>query len=276
LDISHEKTNIVRATKGIEFLGYKIATSWGDKLRKVKTGKHYHLKRTMSGHVVLSIPKDKINAFNRDRKYGNLQSMKAKHRGALMSCSEYEIVESHNAEIRGFANYYCLARDVKYELEKLTYLAEMSLIKTLAVRNKTSVAQTYRKLRRTDGLYLTYKVGGDERIIRIFRLKYLGKGYKVTDEMPLTEHLYKQGTELTRRMMANQCELCGKTGIPVEVHHIHKLKDLKKKRHLKNWEKTMTARNRKTLILCADSADSCHKLIHQGRLPDMRIQPIKA
>ena len=94
----------------------------------------------------------------------------------------------------------------------------------------------------------------------------LGVGQK-----PLIEHLYRHGTELTQRISANQCELCGDTDRPIEVHHIRKLKDLKRKPHLQNWEKVMIARNRKTLILCSGDADSCHKLLHKGQLPDKRL-----
>ncbi|RKU08604.1 hypothetical protein C6502_15405, partial [Candidatus Poribacteria bacterium] len=57
---------------------------------------------------------------------------------------------------------------------------------------------------------------------------------------------------------------------PMEVHHVRKLKDLKNKPKLQNWEKVMIARSRKTLILCAGSRDSCHDLLHQGKLPDNR------
>ncbi|MGR5977825.1 HNH endonuclease [Bacillus cereus] len=42
--------------------------------------------------------------------------------------------------------------------------------------------------------------------------------------------------------MANKCEWCGIQDIPMEIHHIRKLKDLKGKMA---WEKVMIARKRK-------------------------------
>ena len=272
LETSPDKTRIVRATKGVEFLGYNVLVIWGNRLRKLKTGEYYHLKRTINGNVLFRVPKHKIYEFCRDKRYGNLHELKSKHRGALLNCSEFEIVEMYNAELRGFANYYSLARDVKDELSRLAYLTTSSLVKTLAVKRKTSIPKVYAELKRGNNLHLRYKIGEKTKSIRIFTLKQLDKSIKVSDEKPLIEHLYRKGTELTKRMIANQCELCGNTDRPIEVHHIHKLKDLKKKPYLENWEKVMIARNRKTLILCSGSADSCHKLLHKGQLPDMRAK----
>lgn len=270
LEVSPDKTKIVRSTKGSEFIGYHAKVRWGNRLRKIKTGKQYHLKRTTSGVVQLSVPKHKIREFCREKGYGDLQLMKSVHRGKLLTCSELEIVTAFNAELRGFANYYSLARDVKQELNSMCYLARMSLIKTLASRNKTSITKVYSKLKVHNGYSLKYKVNGKHHTAKIFRLNDLSKATVATDEKPSTEHLYRQGSELSRRMEARKCEFCGSTDRPVEVHHIRKLKDLKRKRHLENWEKIMIARNRKTLILCAGSTESCHYLLHKGKLPDMR------
>ena len=61
------------------------------------------------------------------------------------------------------------------------------------------------------------------------------------------------------RLAAWQCELCGKTDVDIEMHHVRKLKNLKGKRY---WEKFMIARNRKTLALCK----KCHYNLHNGKL----------
>ena len=92
------------------------------------------------------------------------------------------------------------------------------------------------------------------------------------DEIPNTLSLTSTGSELIRRMEAEKCEYCGRTDLPVEVHHVRKLKDLKLKPHLELWQKVMIARNRKTLILCSGTPDSCHILLHQGKLPDKRFK----
>ena len=74
--------------------------------------------------------------------------------------------------------------------------------------------------------------------------------------------VYGGRTELIKRLLANQCELCGSTK-NIEVHHIRKLADLNiKGRNEKSaWAQLMAIRNRKTLVLC----HSCHVQIHNGK-----------
>ena len=69
-------------------------------------------------------------------------------------------------------------------------------------------------------------------------------------------------TELLKRLLADQCELCGSTK-DIEVHHIRKLADLnvKGRKEKPAWMQIMSARNRKTLVLCRQ----CHDKIHYGR-----------
>ncbi|KAB2420472.1 MULTISPECIES: hypothetical protein [Bacillus cereus group] len=71
--------------------------------------------------------------------------------------------------------------------------------------------------------------------------------------------MYSARTELVERLMANKCEWCGIKDIPMEIHHIRKLKDLKGKMI---WEKVMIAKKRKTMVLCLE----CHNNLHNGKL----------
>ena len=58
------------------------------------------------------------------------------------------------------------------------------------------------------------------------------------------------------RLKAKVCELCGTTTAQhYEIHHVHKIKDLKGKLL---WEQMMIAKRRKTMVLCR----ACHKGIH--------------
>ncbi|KAA3094476.1 group II intron reverse transcriptase/maturase, partial [Alistipes onderdonkii] len=65
-------------------------------------------------------------------------------------------------------------------------------------------------------------------------------------------------TNLTDRLKAEKCELCGATGKLI-MHHVRNLKDLKGK---ESWERLMSARKRKTIALCP----SCHRLRHLGKV----------
>ena len=46
-------------------------------------------------------------------------------------------------------------------------------------------------------------------------------------------------TSLIKRLLAEECEMCGKKNQAIEMHHIRKLKDLKGK---KMWEQMMISR----------------------------------
>ena len=71
-------------------------------------------------------------------------------------------------------------------------------------------------------------------------------------------------SDLITRLKADTCELCNSQE-NIEVHHIRKLSDLKKKwagrREKARWVQTMIAINRKTLVVC----HKCHRDIHAGR-----------
>jgi len=69
-------------------------------------------------------------------------------------------------------------------------------------------------------------------------------------------------SEVVQRLLAGKCELCGIADEPVQVHHIRKLADIDRpgRRPKADWEKIMSARKRKTLVVCED----CHRIIHAG------------
>lgn len=71
--------------------------------------------------------------------------------------------------------------------------------------------------------------------------------------------VYGGRTSLIERLLAEKCEWCGAENIPLEMHHVNKLKNLKGK---KQWEQFMIARNRKTIAMCV----KCHHDLHNGKL----------
>ena len=147
LDVSAEKTGIKRATKGIEFLGYGIKSEYGSRVIKRKVNGTLCKSRTITGGILLSIPTKKITDFCKHHGYGVYDTHNATHRPELITSSDVEIVTTYNAELRGLANYYCMARNVKGTLHKLVSLAFRSLLKTLANRRKTKLSRIYHQLK---------------------------------------------------------------------------------------------------------------------------------
>ena len=266
LEVSPEKTGIKRLSKGVDFLSYRIGSPKGSpRVLKIKVGSSYGNKRTLTGKITLSVPEQKLIDFCHLHGYGNWFSQKSYHRNSLTVFSDLEILDTFNSELRGLANYYCLAFDFSAKLRKLSWLWYHSLLQTLARKHKCKQKHIAMRLRNPDGNYLRYQLNGENRRREIFWYTDASERDS-TDTIPLTELLFASGTDLVRRMEAKTCEACGDPSSPVEVHHIRKLKDLRQKSHLNKWEKIMIARQRKTLILCK----SCHILLHQGKLPDLR------
>lgn len=274
LNLSPEKTCVQRATKGIEFLSYGIKTQYSDKIKKVKVAGRYAKTRTINGSIVLTVPPDKVREFCQYHGYGDWQTKKSIHIPKLLISSEAEIIYAYNAEMRGFANYYGLARDMKHSLNTLFYMGQGSLFKTFAGKRKSTMMKVIKDLRTNDGYAITVQVrdknSGEmiDKEVRVLQLKDWKAPKVCIDRLPLTIHLYLSGSELYRRMNASECEYCGNVERSLEVHHIRKLKDLKDMIHLEHWQKVMIARHRKTMVLCV----LCHDLLHEGKLHDNRYK----
>ena len=213
--------------------------------------------------VRLGVPEGKAQAFCQKYEYGNWQQFKPTHRAGIEPASDVEIINVYNAELRGLANYYALASDVKEKLKKLEYMANYSLFKTLAYKHRVKMAKVIAGLKKGNEYAQRYEVKGEPRTIRVYQLKHLQRKPKRwdTDEIPNTLHLILGRSELVKRLNYGECEYCRRTDLPLQSHHVRKLADLKKKKHLQTWEKVMIKRHRKTLVICVE----CHELLHKGR-----------
>lgn len=263
LTISMEKSHVAPAKKGVTFLGYWIGTYTGRRVIKTRRGQRHTLLKSMSERFQLQVPEEHVRKFCVAKGYGDYSTIKALHRTVLINLSEAEIVALYNAELRGLANYYALAMDVKRKLSKLAYLWKTSLLKTLANKRQTSVAQVAHSLKRDDGYALVVSSEKGRRAIPIFRLADLHKPVGVSamaDLIPPIAWVFSR-TELIRRLNANECEYCGTRSGSFAVHHVRGMKSVKEGKA--PWQQLMIAKNRKTLVLCTN----CHALLHAGTLP---------
>jgi group II intron reverse transcriptase/maturase len=268
LDLSADKTGIKHAkSEGAIFLGYKANTTSFEKILKVKIRGSYVTKRTSNSTLILSVPEEKIQKFCENKGYGQWKTISVIHRSELLELSDVEILSTYNAELRGLANYYVMANNVKTELNKLFYMARYSLVKTLASKHKTQVSKTLSKFRLNGDIAVRYENKGEIKYLKLFKLsdlKSIPQRHQKIDEQPNT-FTYSSMNELLRRWYAQECEICGKSQGYFEVHHIRMLKDINDGKQ--KWQKRMIARKRKTMILCVE----CHDLLHAGKLPDWRF-----
>ena len=227
------------------------------------------MKRIWNGAAInLLVPEQKVRDFVKRKRYGSLNNRKdweALHRAELLNNSDYEILAQYKAEVRGFAEYYKLAGNYYKRLGLLHYIAQNSLVKTLANKHKTSVANIYR--RHIDGEDKRLTVVDGKYKSEWFKLKDVNRKVKTKGVDEVYNHMrHSIRSEITERLNAEECEYCGKTGGYFEVHHVRKMADIKEGKE--KWEKLMIARNRKKIVLCVE----CHDLLHAGKLPDYRYK----
>ena len=270
LECSEEKTRIAHHSKGVEFLGYHIVThdlkANANRIRGVEREGTKFNKRVWSNVAIkLLVPEHKFRSFISKKRYGNLNNRsdyQTQHKTELENNSDFDILAQFKNEARGFEIYYKLADNFTRGLSLFHYIAETSLVKTLAAKHKISVAKVYK----------TYKSDGNITVVNgkykvaWFKLKQVNRKTKVygDEDMIYNSIQHYSTTEIVERLRAEECEYCRKTGGYFEVHHIRKIADIKDGKE--QWEKVTIARNRKKIVLCVE----CHDLLHAGKLPDYR------
>jgi len=259
LELSSEKTLITHATtQSARFLGYELHSQHCDTKRDRKN------VRSVNGVLALRVPRDVVQAAcQRYMKRG-----KPTHRAEIAADTDFDIVLQYQWHYAGLVNYYALAQNIA-ALGKLRFVMESSLLRTLANKHKTSVGKLWRKHKsKVQTPYgpircvvVTHPRPGKEPLIARFGGLSLRRQPKAVlrDQVPIRR---PRRTELVKRFLAEECEVCGASG-QVEVHHIRKLSDLHRKgrRELPDWAKIMIVRRRKTLVLCP----TCHGAIHAGK-----------
>ena len=175
LETSDDKTGIKRATRGIEFLGYGIKIRTTNKVvRTIKKGVKCKA-RSVSQRIFLYTPETKIREFVKKHDYGDYNKLIGSHRSYLLTSTEAEIITLYNAELRGFANYYSLAKFVKHDLSRLAYISLRSLLKTLANKRKATLRNIYKRLHRNNEYTLKYQHQDEWKELKVFQLKHLTK-----------------------------------------------------------------------------------------------------
>lgn len=260
MELSEEKTLITHSSKATRFLGYDIHVRRCGEVRR--TPRMKLPRRTLNNKVGLLIPfREKIEAFMFGqgiigrKENGEIEPIK---RNNLIQLTPLEIVQTYNSELRGICNYYYMACNFSH-LNYFAYLMEYSCLKTLAAKFKTSISRITTRYKDGRGRWgIPYETRAGKK--RMYFADYQDSRKKVMkcrDQISDKGLVYNNScNSLEERLKAKTCELCGRADAEhYELHHIHKVKDLKGK---EKWERSMIAKRRKTLVVCVE----CHKKIH--------------
>jgi len=259
LELNQDKTLITHARNGrAKFLGYEVHAMHADCWRDSRG------ERGINGGIGFRVPRAVVSAHC-DR---YMERGKPVHLPQRLNDGPYSIIVRYQAEYGGLVQYYRLAYNLG-ALGKLKWVAQVSLVKTLANKFRTTCPKIYRQFGRTlrtpDGTYKVLQVviprgSGKEPLEAHFGAIPLKRNpWAAVCESE--RRIWSGRSELLERLLAQKCELCGGPD-DIEVHHIRKLADLHQKgRSHPKWMEVMAARRRKTLIVCR----GCHDEIHLGR-----------
>ena len=267
LEMSEEKTLITHGHDAAKFLGYEVTIAKGEYNKKTKTGA---TRRVNNGKVLLYVPHDKwvkrLFSYNAlkikyDKQNGNKEVWEPVRRTRLLHLDDLEILNQYNAEIRGLYNYYRLANNVSV-LNNFYYVMRYSMLKTFAGKYRTRISRIIRKYRQGKDFVVEYPKKNGQVGKVLFYNNGFRRDTKVESGNPdvIARVFENYGrNSLIKRLKASQCEWCGAENVPIEIHHVRKLKDLSGR---KQWEIAMIGRKRKTMALCID----CHDKLHAGKL----------
>jgi len=266
LKLSEEKTLITNATQETaKFLGYEIQNQSCDS--KITMNTNRIQRRSVNGHIALLLPKSVIQ--KKSAPY--LKDGKPIHNSFLMINQDFSIVHDYQTKLRGLYQYYALATNVG-QLHNLKWIMEQSLMKTLAAKHKCSVrtmlAKYKARVQTEKGktlkcIQVTVNREGRKPLVATFGGFSLERKQFTTmyDREPIPYNAKDTRTEIIQRLLAEKCEICGKTGT-IEVHHIKALKNVMGPKNARtDWKRYMASRQRKTLVVCQE----CHSLISAGK-----------
>jgi group II intron reverse transcriptase/maturase len=253
LELSQGKTLITHArSQAARFLGYDISAHHDD-------SKGSRGRRWTGGFIKLGIPRAVIKA--KSAPYSRRGKPASRH--DLVNHDDYTIIATFGAQYRGLVQYYLLAGNV-YWLNRLEWVMQTSMLRTLAAKHRSSVAKMsarYKaKIATPHGLRTCFEaaVGRQGRkplVARFGGIPLKRNKYAIPRDHVPTPQRHR---EVTQRLLRGVCEICGSTD-DIQIHQIRHLADLTTQATTRPaWMVTMAKKRRKTLILCS----SCHHSIH--------------
>ena len=262
LELSEEKTLITHTGKSAKFLGYEITVTRNNHQRRDVQGR---LRRTYGKRVRLNVSmatlRDKLLEYGAmEIKLRNGKEIwKPKCRSGLIFNDDLEILDRYNRETVGFCNYYLIANNCVV-LHNFRYIMEYSMYKTFAGKYRSTVQKINKKYRLNKLFTVKYEQKGVIKSRTFYKTSFKRRTTAFNGSCDIEPYSIADvsRTNLTDRLKAEKCELCGATGKLI-MHHVRNLKDLKGK---ESWKRLMSARKRKTIALCP----SCHRLRHLGKV----------
>ena len=200
LELSADKTLITHArTQKARFLGYDIIAQ------------HSATRPAVNGVIGLRVPREVITA----RQAPYLAHGTPWYRPGLLNLDDLQIVSTYGQEYRGLVQYYLLAGNV-HELDRLHRTAQVSMLKTLACKHRSTVTKMARKYKATiatdHGPRACYEArkerpGRKPLVARFGGIPLKRQRKAVIDDRLPAPAIRRR--ELVTRLLRGECEWCG-------------------------------------------------------------------
>ena len=228
LELSEEKTLITHTGKSAKFLGYEITVTRDNHQRRDVRG---CLRRTYGKRVRLNVSmatlRDKLLEYGAmEIKLRNGKEVwKPKCRSGLIFNDDLEILDRYNRETVGFCNYYLIANNCVV-LHNFRYIMEYSMYKTFAGKYRSTVRKINKKYRYNKLFTVKYEQQGVIKSRTFYKTSFKRRTTAFNGSCDIEPYSIADvsRTNLTDRLKAEKCELCGATGKLI-MHHVRNLKD---------------------------------------------------
>lgn len=263
IELNMTKISITKLYKSFRFLGFIIGGKTGDKLIKLVNGR----KRRVISRLRFRAPILELLELLVKRGYlkWRQRSNYIRPRGlvSIVNLSHKDILLQYQSVINGILTYYSCA-DNRSSLNGIISRLKISCALTLARKFKLRTAA---KAFKAFGTYLTYKSSNE--IVNLYtpetynRLAYEIK-YQTGDIRTPVKVTKSSSSSLWRNSaLITPCVICG--ALDVELHHVNKLSNLRKRNHLTWFQKQKAAVERKQLSLCKYH----HRNLHNNKLSNI-------
>lgn len=258
LNMSNDKTSLTQITKKpIHFLGTNIISRALNKNKLVirkATGRRGRIHARLSFEAPIRKLLDRLveRGFLRWNHNGTFCGGTAL--GRMINLDHATILQYYQSIINGILNFYSFA-DNRAKLSSIIHLLKISCALTLTKKYKLHrMAKTFKRF----GKYLK----DPESQLQLKLPKTFSRTRKFIINPPKASEVIAKtwSKKLTKSNLFKACVICGTT--PAEMHHVRKLRELKKRTHLDWFTIQMAAINRKQVPLCKYH----HTALHQNQL----------
>jgi group II intron reverse transcriptase/maturase len=274
LTLSEEKTHITHArTQEALFLGTQLKMGNGGEAKVTwsTNQKGRMFKRRSTGwETIMKAPIPKLIKKLSDRGFCTKEGEPTPKSGWAYLDAE-QIVSLYSSVNRGIQNYYRFA-DNWGQLNRVQYILEYSLAKTLARKYQISMSKVFKRFGRGFTIVIKGKGGKEDRKVSF----YLNRDWvKNRDAFQNGKHqdidLVQTAMRMrTRSKLGQPCCICGESARQIVMHHVRHIRKLSNKREATGFNRILRMLNRKQIPVC----ETCHRKIHRGTYDSLKLSEL--